>query len=95
MDGAVQVELVFFSMLRRCLPPSADGHEATVDVAEGARLGDLLCRLGVHRRLGVESSEQIAETGWQILVNGRWARDVGRILVDGDRIAIFPPMAGG
>lgn len=92
---AVQVELVFFSMLRHCLPPDADGHEAKVDAAEGTTLGDLLCRFGVHRRLGVESSEQIAETGWQVLVNGRWERDVARVLADGDRVAIFPPMAGG
>lgn len=91
----MRIELVFFSMLRDCLPSDADGHEATVELTEQTTLGDVLTRFGVHRRLGVASGDRIAETGWQVLVNGRFERDVGRVLADRDRIAIFPPMAGG
>jgi sulfur carrier protein ThiS len=92
---AMRVELVFFSILRHCLPPDADGYEAAVEVAENTTLGDLLSRFGVHRRLGVESSDLIVETGWQVLVNGRFEPNVERVLEHSDRIAIFPPMAGG
>lgn len=91
----MQIELVFFSILRHCLPGEGDGHEASVEVAQGTTLGELLASYGVHRRLRVESSEEIPNTEWQILVNGKSEPDVGRMLKDGDRIAIFPPMAGG
>ena len=91
----MRVELVFFSVLRHCLPPHAEGHEAAVDVAEDTTLAELLSQFGVPERLGVPSSAQVHETGWQVLVNGRWRRDVGKKLENGDRIAIFPPMAGG
>ncbi len=76
------VELRLFGNLRRFLP-SPEGPSASIEVPEGTKLGDLLDRL------------QIPPTEPKILlVNGL---HVGRefTLHDGDRVGVFPPIAGG
>jgi len=50
---------------------------------EGARLADLLARLGVPK--GEVKT---------VFVNNR-QQDEGYLLRDGDRVALFPPVAGG
>ena len=54
-----------------------------------------MSQLGVHRRLGLAAGGSVANAGWQVLVNGQLETDPDRLLKNGDRIAILPPLAGG
>jgi len=77
------IQLALFAYLSRYQPDGQGGRTARpIDVADGATVGDLIARLGLPDGPRV------------VLVNGRHAGD-GQELFDGDRLAIFPPIAGG
>jgi sulfur carrier protein ThiS len=84
----VTVEVRLFASLRDRLPGAPRGR-AAVELAEGASLADLLARLAIP-----------PEHAQMVLVNGATAprgcaeREALR-LAPGDRVAIFPPLAGG
>jgi molybdopterin converting factor small subunit len=77
----VQVEL--YATLSKFLPPGAEGRKVTVDLPEGASVGDLLKRLripdGMAALLLVNGTHQPPET----------------VLKGGETLAMFPPLAGG
>jgi molybdopterin converting factor small subunit len=77
----VTVRLRLFAGLRKVLPPGPDPYPA--EVADGATVAEVLDTFGVPR-----SKPRI------IFVNGRHA-GLDQILLDGDLLSVFPPVAGG
>lgn len=79
----IEVEVRLYATLRKYSPETGSGEPLRVQMAEGATLADLL------RRLDVPGSE--VKTAF---VNNRQQAEDYR-LGDGDRVAFFPPVAGG
>jgi molybdopterin converting factor small subunit len=79
----MKVELKLFATFRQYLPPGTVGSAATVEIAAGTRVADLLSRFGVPHQAST-----------MILVNGRSA-GLERVLEENDVVAVFPAMAGG
>ena len=65
------------------------GHrEETLELPEGTTVEELRrCVLAAHRRL--ENVEQVL-----VAVNGSFA-DLRMVIVEGDEVALFPPVSGG
>ena len=59
------------------------GGEGTLYMDEAETVKDILDKLGVP-----------AKDVKNVIVNGR-KRSIGYLIVDGDRVALFPPIAGG
>ncbi|MBC7266741.1 MAG: MoaD/ThiS family protein [Coriobacteriia bacterium] len=78
----MRVELALFASLRRYLPEGETGHERTIDLPDGTTVGQVIAMLGLPDEPRV------------VFVNGRHAPD-DHVLRDGDRLAVFPPVAGG
>ncbi len=77
------VHVALFAYLSRYQPDGQGGRQARpVDVADGATVGELIAGLG------------LPDGPRAVFVNGRHAAD-DQPLSDGDRLAIFPPIAGG
>lgn len=77
------IDLALFAKFSSRHPDEGAGRNArAVQVEDGATLGDLVARLGL-------TDEQRIT-----FVNGRHACD-DTVLAEGDRVAIFPPIAGG
>lgn len=79
----IAVDVRLYATLRKYCPDTGIGEPITMRVSEGVTLADLL------RKLGVPSSE--VKTAF---VNNRH-QDEDYQLGDGDRVAFFPPVAGG
>ena len=91
----MQIHVQLFSILRDCLPPDAVRGKATISLAEGSTLTDLVTHLGIDRQLGYTAPDVVARANWQVMVSGRFETDMGRVLQDGDEVGIFPPVSGG
>lgn len=79
----MQVQIVLFAHLSTFQPDGQGGrHARTFDLAEGTSVGDVIAQLGLPDEPRV------------VFVNNRHAEDA-RELAEGDRLAIFPPVAGG
>jgi len=77
------IHLALFAHLSRYQPDGQGGCQArSVDVADGATVGALIAPLGLPDGPRV------------VFVNGRHAAD-DQALSAGDRLAIFPQIAGG
>lgn len=79
----IEVEVRLYATLRKYSPGMDIGEPMILQIPEGARLDDLLIRLGVPK-----SEVKTA------FVNNR-QQDQDYQLGDGDRVAFFPPVAGG
>jgi sulfur carrier protein ThiS len=79
----IEIELRVFGELRNYIEKMEIGESRTVRCDDGSTAKDILSRLGIP-----ETEAKI------ILVNGR-AKEVDDKLNDGDRLAIFPAVAGG
>ncbi|MHB8764101.1 MAG: MoaD/ThiS family protein [Deferrisomatales bacterium] len=75
------VKLKFFAGLRDFLPKGPSPCPA--EFPAGTTVGGVLGSFGIP-----EDKPKI------LLVNGRHA-ELGRVLEDGDELAVFPPVAGG
>ena len=69
---------------------------------EGTTLRELLIRISIEKKMGdslYNAAEQGINRGVIVLLNGRnltsLAHHLDYLLVDGDEIAIFPPLVGG
>ena len=83
----MEIRLKLYAMLAAYLPPGAAKNEATLTVAEGVSVEDALRGRGVP-----------AEHCHLVLINGVYvapSERAGRILKDGDHVAVWPPVAGG
>ena len=83
----MRVQLALFASLSQYLPEAAaedrvSAHAQMVDLPDGTTLGP-----GITTR-GLPDEPRI------VFVNGRHAPDE-HTLAEGDRLAIFPPVAGG
>jgi sulfur-carrier protein len=80
----MKIQLNLFASLSRFLPePSKSGFSNLVDIAEGTTIKSLLEDLHVP-----------SELPKIIFLNGIHA-DQNTILKEGDRLGVFPPLAGG
>jgi len=79
----IEVEVRLYATLRKYSPTTDIGGPLKVQMPKGARLSDLLLKLGVPK-----SEVKTA------FVNNR-QQDEDYRLGDGDQVAFFPPVAGG
>jgi len=79
----IEIELRVFGELRSYMEGVAIGQSQTLRGDDGSTVKDILSRLGIP-----ETEAKI------ILVNGR-AKKVDDELNEGDRLSIFPAVAGG
>ena len=79
----IDVEVRLYATLRRYAPGVRLGKAMRLSVERGSTLQQIYDRLGVP----------VYEVK-RAIVNGV-ARDHGYSLSDGDRVAVFPPVAGG
>jgi molybdopterin synthase sulfur carrier subunit len=77
-----RIELRLFGHLRS-YRPEADSSDAGMDVSAGTSVEEMIRELGVP-----------PEDPKVVLVNGMHAA-LDRLLEEGDRVSIFPPVAGG
>ena len=83
----MKITLKLYATLGAFLPPGAARNAIQLDVADGATIADVLARQNVPR-----------EACHLILVNGVFSPPASahaRELVDGDTLAVWPPVAGG
>ena len=83
----LKITLKLYATLGSFLPPGAERNAIQLDVTDGATIGDVLAQQNVPR-----------ETCHLILVNGIFsppANADAKELVDGDTLAVWPPVAGG
>ncbi len=79
----MEVELRLFASLGRYLPEGTAGNSCSMKVNPGSTIQDLLRQLSVPPEL-----PKI------IFLNGVHAQG-SEILQEGDRVGVFPPVAGG
>ena len=79
----IEVEVRLYATLRRYAPGVRLGEAMRLSMERGSTLQQIYDRLGVP-----------VDEVKRAIVNGV-ARDHGYCLSDGDRVAVFPPVAGG
>ena len=79
----VKADVRLYASLRRYVPQLGLGEAIELELDEGATIRHIFARLGLP-----ESEVK------RVIVNGL-SRGYEYTLSDGDRIAIFPPVAGG
>lgn len=79
----IRVEVRLYATLRKYAPQNRLGEPLSLELPAGTTLGDLLSRLGIP-------SEELKTA----FVNNL-RQEEAYILRDGDRVALFPPVAGG
>jgi sulfur carrier protein ThiS len=84
----MRVEVALFAHLTPYLPPVPEGggvgtrRSREMDLPDGTAVGQVIALLGLPDEPRI------------VFVNGRHADD-DRALAEGDRLAVFPPIAGG
>ena len=79
----MKIEVKLFTSLSSHMPKETGGNAWKLDVDEGTRIEELLLRLKVPM-----------DAVKVIFLNGIHAKG-NEILKEGDRIGVFPPVAGG
>jgi len=79
----IEVEVRLYATLRRYGSETGIGEPMILQMPEGSRLADLLARLNVPK-------DEVKTA----FVNSR-RQEEDYQLRDGDRVALFPPVAGG
>jgi sulfur carrier protein ThiS len=80
----MKIELRLFASLSRYRPVDSGKELAqTIEISEGNTIGSLIAFLGIP-----------ADTIKIVFINGTHAQD-DDVIHEGDRIGIFPPLAGG
>lgn len=79
----IRVAARLHATLRKYLPAGATGNDVVIELDDGARLGDLLRRLGIPR----EHAGMTLSAGTRLDMNAE--------LSDGQEVNFFPPFAGG
>jgi sulfur-carrier protein len=79
----MRLEICLYASLASHLPDKADGNSCLMDVEDGVSVETLLTDLNIPLH--------VAKI---IFLNGIHA-ELSTTLKDGDRLAVFPPIAGG
>lgn len=79
----MKIDLNFFASLAPLLPVKDGGHSCVLEIPEGKTVSELLAELKVP-----EDLPKI------VFLNGLHATG-DEMLKDGDRLTVFPPIAGG
>lgn len=79
----MKVEICLYASLASRLPGICKGNSCTLDISDGMSVQGLLDQLNIA-----------ADEPKIMFLNGIHAR-LNDLLKDGDRVAIFPPIAGG
>ncbi len=79
----MKIKLVLYASLAHLLPPGSTGNSCALEVEEGATVGMLLDKVGIP-----------TDAPKIVFVNGRHAGN-DHVLAADDRVAVFPPIAGG
>ncbi len=78
-----KAEVRLYASLRKYHPNAGDSEAFSPELADGAKLSDLVDKLKIPRQeIGV------------LMVNGTWQKET-YLLQDGDRIGLFPLIGGG
>ena len=78
-----KVEVRLYASLRKYHSNPGDSEAFPLEMADGAKLSDLVDKLKIPRQeIGV------------LMVNGTWQKET-YLLQDGDRIGLFPLIGGG
>lgn len=83
----MKITLKLFASLAEYLPPGGKDNRVEMDVADGTSVADLVRETGVP-----EARTHL------VLINGVFVpreERAGKVLQDGDEVAIWPPVAGG
>lgn len=83
----MKIGFKLFASLTDYLPPGRVGNRVELDVEEGATVASLIARYQVPER-----------SAHLVLINGHFvppAQRPNHVLVAGDEVAIWPPIAGG
>lgn len=80
----MEVQLKLFATLRKKLPPGSKAGKASLTLAAGTTILDVIHQMDIP--------EDLAQ---MVLVNGEQTRAFDQVLADGDSLSIFPPVAGG
>ncbi|MBM3952577.1 MAG: sulfur carrier protein ThiS [Rhodospirillales bacterium] len=83
----MKVVVKLYAMLEKYLPPGAVDNQVERDVADGATVARVLASFGLP-----------PEMCHLVLINGSFvppSERATRVLEDGDRLAVWPPVAGG
>jgi len=80
---SITIEVALFATLRKYHPAGSDKGPVWMDVPEGTTVGGLLDILGIP-----------AQQAKMAFISSRQGED-DRVIRDGERVAIFPPIAGG
>lgn len=79
----MNIEVRLFATLAVYLPDESDGRSATLGVADGSTVADVVRLLGIPD-----------DRSFIAMIDGRDAA-LERPLGDGDVLSLFPPLAGG
>jgi molybdopterin synthase sulfur carrier subunit len=79
----MKVELCFYASFASRLPENREGNSCTTEIDEGSTVRELLDKMGLP-----EDLPKI------VFLNGLHAK-YDDVLKPGDRLAVFPPIAGG
>jgi molybdopterin converting factor small subunit len=79
----MKIEMSLYASLSRYAPEGSRGKRFVLEITEGTKIGDLLTQLKVPK-----------DAVKMIFLNGVHAGGDAP-LKDGDRLGIFPPVAGG
>ncbi len=79
----MKVSVGLYATLQKFLPKNTEGRRCEIELDEGATVGDLIELLNVPPKLAALR-----------LVNGIQSK-LDRKLSDGDKVSIFPQIAGG
>jgi molybdopterin converting factor small subunit len=79
----MKVEVQLFASLRCYMPEKSGGNPCTMEIDEGTAIGDLLDQMKVP-----------PDAPKAIFLNGIHAKRE-TVLKEGDRLGVFPPVAGG
>jgi sulfur-carrier protein len=79
----MKLQLFLYASLASLLPPGSQGHSAVMELEDGTTVQQLLDRLTIR-----------ADMPKIVFLNGLHAKGE-EILKEGDRVAVFPPIAGG
>jgi molybdopterin synthase sulfur carrier subunit len=79
----MEVQLILYATLSHLLPRESSGNACRMNVREGCTIKELLDTLQVP-----------GDAVKVIFLNGRHARG-DQVVQENDRVAVFPPVAGG